>query len=90
LQTPLREAVRACRAGGQVSFRADAERMTEKRAEGAWPAFAVGPLIGRRLEDGGIAPDDLPLTRAVLGAIRVDEHLVISSHALHDRQQKGS
>ena len=90
LQTPLPEAVRTCMAGGQVYFRVEAERMAEKKAEGAGPAFAVGPIIGRMRDGGRVAPDDPPLTRTILGAIRADEHFVISWHVLHHRQQKGS
>ena len=67
---------------------AKAERMAEDTVEGAELALNVGPTLDVMLADGRLAPDDLPLTRAILRAIGADEQLVIPWRAFHHRRDK--
>lgn len=75
---------------GWVYSRAKAERMAADTIEGAELALAVGPALGAMVADGRLHSDDLPLTRAIVGAIRADEPLTIPWQAFHHRHQKDS
>ena len=67
---------------------AKAERMAEDTVEGAELALNVGPTLDAMFADGRLAPDDLPLTRAILQAIRAYQPLVIPWRAFHHRREK--
>jgi glycerol-3-phosphate dehydrogenase (NAD(P)+) len=67
---------------------AKAERMAEDTVEGAELALAVGPTFDAMLGDGRLAADDLPLTRAIMRAIRDNEHLGVPWNDFHRPQQK--
>ncbi len=75
---------------GWAYSRAKADRMAEDTVEGAELAISVGPTLDRMLADGRLAAGDLPLTRAILQAIRQDEPLVIPWHHFHHRHQEDS
>lgn len=75
---------------GWVYSRAKAERMAADTVEGAELALAVGPTLDAMLAEGLLRPDDLPLTGAIMRAIREDEPLVIPWRAFHHRHQKDS
>jgi glycerol-3-phosphate dehydrogenase (NAD(P)+) len=70
--------------------KAKAERMAEDTVEGAELALAVGPALDAMLADGRLVADELPLTRAIARAIRVDEPLTIPWKAFHHRLPKDS
>ncbi len=73
---------------GWVYSRAKAERMAEDTVEGAELALAVGPTLEAMFDDGRLDPDDLPLTRAILRAIRDDVPLTFTWQDFHHRQQR--
>lgn len=73
---------------GWLYSTAKAQKMAEDTVEGAELAIAVGPTLDTMLADGRLAPDDLPLTRAIARAIRADEPLIIPWRAFHHRHQK--
>lgn len=73
---------------GWVYSRAKSERMAEDTVEGAELALAVGPTLDRLLTTGGLDAADLPLTRAIMRAIRDDERFEIPWPAFHHRQEK--
>jgi glycerol-3-phosphate dehydrogenase (NAD(P)+) len=70
--------------------RAKAERMAEDTVEGAELALSLGPTLEAMLADGRLDPDDLPLTRAILRAIRADAPFVAEWAAFHRRHGKDS
>jgi glycerol-3-phosphate dehydrogenase (NAD(P)+) len=75
---------------GWVYSQAKAQRMAEDTVEGAELALTVGPTLDAMLADGRLRSDDLPLTRAIAGAIRADEPLTIPWSTFHHHQQEDS
>ncbi len=73
---------------GWTYGRAKAERMPEDTVEGAELALAVGPTLDAMLAAGPLARDDLPLTCAIMRAIRANEPLVIPWRAFHHRREE--
>lgn len=64
--------------------------MAEDTVEGAELALATGPAFDAMLEDGRLTRADMPLTGAILQAIREDAPFAIPWTAFHHRTTKDS
>ena len=68
--------------------KAKAERMADDTVEGAELALALGPTLDAMQADGRLVASDLPLTRAILEAIRADAPFVPDWTGFHRRHEE--
>ncbi|HEX2527760.1 MAG TPA: 2-dehydropantoate 2-reductase N-terminal domain-containing protein [Geminicoccus sp.] len=68
---------------GWLYSKAKAEKMKDDTVEGAELALSAGPTLERMMDDGALAKQQMPLTSAIIDAIRRDHEFAVDWQRFH-------